>query len=302
MNRRAEHNELPPKRLLDEHATPDALRDALQALRDRTPTPAAAVRMREQIAKPVAPAPRMPGALVSVTLLALVGAFAWFIFTPPTSSRLWNAWPKYEPARAPRAVAPSEAPLMPMPAAHEAPTSARPASAPQATRLVELPAQPEPEALQPAAQPIAATITAALQDVPTPKRAREPVAPKASAAPAPALDAVAPMADAEPDVAVKPKPKAKATTQSEEAERLFADPQDEAGLLYRARRLASSDPKAALRLLVLHEASFPDGAFVQERDMLEIQIHDRLGQAATAKRLAAAFKQRYPDSVYRVSP
>lgn len=83
---------------------------------------------------------------------------------------------------------------------------------------------------------------------------------------------------------------------------MFADPQDEAGLLYRAKRLSSSEPKAALRLLVLHEASFPAGAFAEERDMLEIQIHERLGHAATAKRLAAIFKQRYPSSVYGVSP
>jgi hypothetical protein len=288
MTRRAEHNELPPKRLLDEHATPDELRDALQALRDRAPTPAAAARMREQIAKPVGPAPRAPGMLVSVALLALVSAFAW------------SAWPRPEPSRAPHSAAPSEAPMMPMPAAHEAPkiTTARPVA-----RTVELPAQAEPAAPQPAAEPVAAATpapTAALDDAPAPKREREPLAPKPSTARA--ADSIAPTADPTPEPIAKAKPKAKPLAQSEEAERLFADPQDEAGLLYRARRLASSDPKAALRLLVLHEASFPDGAFVQERDMLEIQIHERLGQAATAKRLAALFKQRYPDSVYRVSP
>jgi hypothetical protein len=120
------------------------------------------------------------------------------------------------------------------------------------------------------------------------------------------ITAVMPAAHGEsanaPAPAEPPPPARKVTAPPEETERAFADPQDEAGLLYRARRLASSDPKAALRLLVLHEASFPDGAFVQERDVLEIQIHERLGHTATAKRLAALFKQRHPESVYRVSP
>jgi hypothetical protein len=286
MTRRAE---IEPKRLLDEHATPNALRDALQALRDRAPTPAAAARMREQIAKPVPPAPRAPSVLLSFTLLALIGAL------------VWSAWPRHEPARAPSAAAPSEAPLQPMPTAQKA--SELKTSRPVA-RAIELPAQTEPVALQPAAQPIAAAASpapsVALAEVPLPKRTREPLAPKPSTAPAP--DTAAPSAEITPEPIAKARSKAEPLAQSEEAERLFADPQDEAGLLYRARRLASSDPKAALRLLVLHEASFPDGAFVQERDMLEIQIHERLGQVATAKRLAAMFKQRYPDSVYRVSP
>ena len=108
---------------------------------------------------------------------------------------------------------------------------------------------------------------------------------------------------AEPARAITaPAPAPKPTAVNDDAERVFADPQDEAGLLYRAKRLSGSDPDAALRLLVLHEASFPEGAFAQERDVLEIQIHERLGHAATAKRLAALFKQRYPGSVYRVGP
>jgi len=285
MTRRAEHDELEPKRLLDERATPDALRE-------QAPSPAASARIRERLASPPPPAPRVGRSLIAIALVTLISAL------------MWRTWPTHESARAPHAGAPSEAPLIRLPATHAvAPKAETPragsARAPAAAAQLEQVVEP---AEQPATAPAVLLAPAPVPEiVRVPKRAKEPLAPKASNAPLVASTVLEP----EPALDVPAKrtlPSPKPLSQGEEAERMFADPQDEAGLLYRARRLSSSDPNAALRLLVLHEASFPDGAFVQERDMLEIQIQERLGHATTAKRLAALFKQRYPESVYRVSP
>ena len=78
-------------------------------------------------------------------------------------------------------------------------------------------------------------------------------------------------------------------------------PQDEAGLLYRAKRVSSANPTAALSLLELHAQHFPDSAFRQEREVLVIKLHQRLGHVALARQLAAQFRARFPSSVYRVS-
>jgi len=289
VTRRTEPSELEPKRLLDEHATPDALRDALQALRERAPSPAASARIREQIAKPLPPEPRAPRSLLPIALLALVGVLAW------------SSWPEHERSRAPQSAALGEAPSIPTPAPLELATPPAPTAPPSVARpLPPAPAAPEPREQPPATAALPAPMPTP-QSVRVPKRAHGPLAPKPSSA-APIASVVVkpvPALDAKPE---RMPPSPKPLSQGEEAERMFADPQDEAGLLYRAKRLSSSDPNAALRLVVLHEASFPDGTFAQERDMLEIQIHERLGHASTAKRLATLFKQRYPESVYRLSP
>jgi hypothetical protein len=76
------------------------------------------------------------------------------------------------------------------------------------------------------------------------------------------------------------------------------DPQDEAGLLYRAKRLAAREPAAALALLAVHARHFADGALAQERDVLTIRLLRRLGRRVLADWLAAEFRARYPHSVY----
>jgi len=78
-----------------------------------------------------------------------------------------------------------------------------------------------------------------------------------------------------------------------------AEPADEAGLLFRAKRLAAHDPRSALHLLETHAFYFPNGAFVQEREVLQIRLHERLGHRAKAEQLAAQFRLRFPNSVYR---
>jgi hypothetical protein len=279
-------HDVPPARLLDTQATPRELRDALQALRERAPSAEAAARIEQRLGQPVQAAARVPRSLIALGLLALFGA-----------AGLW-VWPEHQAIRPPRSAARWQAPSLPLPAAIAAP-AAPSTPAPRAPRApieseVAMAAAPQPS------EPAAVSAPAALP-VRALKRAKAP-----PSVPQTAL-AIQPVAVNDTLAAAEPAPAETVARNSiapppEDAERVFADPQDEPGLLYRARRLSSSDPSAALRLLVLHEASFPEGAFVQERDMLEIQIHERLGHAATAKRLAALFKQRYPESVYRVSP
>jgi outer membrane protein assembly factor BamD (BamD/ComL family) len=73
----------------------------------------------------------------------------------------------------------------------------------------------------------------------------------------------------------------------------------EALLLSQAKRLAASDPEAALRRVESLAFHYPEGAFVQERELLEIQLHERLGHQQTAEQLIQRFRARHPASVYR---
>jgi hypothetical protein len=297
------HDELPPARLLDDETSPAALRAALHALRERAPSDASAARIRERIQSPPPLAPgdgRVAGA--SIVVLGLLGLMAFSLWPQRTA-------PTAAPAPAPLPVA--QAPEPSLEGRPSTTSASSPSSAPaRLTAPVAAALERERQPKAPAPVPLVAPEpprserrvrlnprAAVAAPVGTAPRERSALVPEP--APSTALAAQRPVQPAPEATDVQPLPKPAAV---EDAERMFADPQDEAGLLYRAKRLSSSEPKAALRLLVLHEASFPAGAFAQERDMLEIQIHERLGHAATAKRLAASFKQRYPSSVYGVSP
>jgi hypothetical protein len=110
---------------------------------------------------------------------------------------------------------------------------------------------------------------------------------------APAAAAAA--AESEPQEPVALQPKAASAPRTPAA---ALDPQDEASFLYRAKRLAARDPQAALHLLEAHSKYFPKGALAEERDVLSIQLHRKLGDAAGAQRMAAQFRTRFPNSVY----
>lgn len=281
--------ELPPVRLLDGQATPLALRDALRALRDRAPSAEASARIEQQLGRPALRSTRMPPALIALGVVALLGALS-----------LW-AWPEHQAIAVPRSASVNEAPALPVPATipAAAPEPRVQRAAAGASVPIDAPIETVEAPLLARAPELSAGTAPALA-LPSPKRAKPRVlATRAAPMPVVAISEPAPTAE---QPAGPPAPIGAVSAAPRDAERAFADPQDEAGLLYRARRLASSDPKAALRLLVLHEASFPDGAFGQERDMLEIRIHERLGHAAAARRLAARFNERYPASVYSVSP
>jgi hypothetical protein len=73
---------------------------------------------------------------------------------------------------------------------------------------------------------------------------------------------------------------------------------DEAQWLAECRRLALRDPEEALRKLAALNRQVPVGVFTEERELLAIRLHEKLGHSATAKELAQRFHERYPNSVY----
>lgn len=74
---------------------------------------------------------------------------------------------------------------------------------------------------------------------------------------------------------------------------------NEAALLAQAKRLAGSDAAEALRKVEALAQQYPHGTFVQERELLAIQLHQRLGHTALAAELIQRFHERFPHSVYR---
>jgi len=73
----------------------------------------------------------------------------------------------------------------------------------------------------------------------------------------------------------------------------------EAQRLARCKRLAAHDPEDALRELEALARDVPNGVFVQERELLEIRLHERLGDQAGAAQLKQRFLTRHPSSIYR---
>ena len=66
-----------------------------------------------------------------------------------------------------------------------------------------------------------------------------------------------------------------------------------------AKRLAGSDAAEALRKVEALAQRYPHGTFVQERELLAIQLHQRLGHTGLAAELIQRFHERFPHSVYR---
>ena len=77
-----------------------------------------------------------------------------------------------------------------------------------------------------------------------------------------------------------------------------ASPSSEASLLQRAQRLAVDRPTEALRILAEHGRVYPSGILAPEREVLAIQILRAQSRISEANSRLAAFRQRYPDSVY----
>jgi hypothetical protein len=72
----------------------------------------------------------------------------------------------------------------------------------------------------------------------------------------------------------------------------------EALLLRRAQSLLAANPARALELTREHQRRHRDGALAEEREALAIEALRRLGRTQAADRRAAAFEQRYPNSVH----
>lgn len=77
------------------------------------------------------------------------------------------------------------------------------------------------------------------------------------------------------------------------------NPGAELALLKRARGLlAATKPEEALTLMDQHAARFPQGMFVQERELLAVEALAQLGRPQETHTRAAAFLRAHPKSVH----
>jgi hypothetical protein len=74
--------------------------------------------------------------------------------------------------------------------------------------------------------------------------------------------------------------------------------QDELALVARAQAALARTPGAALSIVGEHERRFPEGALVQEREVIAIDALLRLGRQADAEARATRFHQRFPTSAH----
>lgn len=74
---------------------------------------------------------------------------------------------------------------------------------------------------------------------------------------------------------------------------------DEAALLEQARRALATNPTQALALTRRHQALYPHGALVQEREVIAIEALRRLGRGGQASERANSFEKSFPDSAHR---
>lgn len=74
--------------------------------------------------------------------------------------------------------------------------------------------------------------------------------------------------------------------------------ESEISLLHRAQQAVPRNPSEALALSELHAQQFPNGVFVQEREVIAIDSMLRLGRVAEARTRARAFNDRYPGSAH----
>lgn len=118
-----------------------------------------------------------------------------------------------------------------------------------------------------------------------------PAAPALPAAPAPepSRNVSKPEPEPEPRAPERPRPAAHVRAPR---------PGGEAQLLERAQAALAFRPAEALRLTREHEARFPRGALVQEREVIAIDALERLGRTGAAKARAAAFERRFHGSVH----
>ncbi|HEY0712846.1 MAG TPA: hypothetical protein VGF45_09250 [Polyangia bacterium] len=74
-------------------------------------------------------------------------------------------------------------------------------------------------------------------------------------------------------------------------------PQEQALVLGARRALVAADVGKATALLSEHEARFPAGALVEERETLRILVAVKAGDLPTARARAAEFRRRFPASI-----
>lgn len=72
----------------------------------------------------------------------------------------------------------------------------------------------------------------------------------------------------------------------------------EISLLQDARASLTSSPAQALALTSQHQALYPRGKLVQERELIAITALSKLGRRDDASRRADHFRRAYPRSAY----
>ena len=72
----------------------------------------------------------------------------------------------------------------------------------------------------------------------------------------------------------------------------------ELALVHRAQVALASDPQRALTLTSEHARAYPNGEFVQEREVIAVEALSRLGRKEEALRRALSLVQRFPRTPY----
>ena len=142
---------------------------------------------------------------------------------------------------------------------------------------------PAPASAVAIAQPLAA------ESVEVPQVTSAPSKPAPSPSPSPL-----PSAPPSPHVPRAPAAPSSSAAQGSAADDVVA----EEDLLHRARAELTTSPSTALALTDAHARRFPQGALVQEREVLAIDALGRLGRTEEASARAYRFRARWPDSPY----
>ena len=302
-----------PKRLRDSDELPRSLREALRSLQRQAPTTDAVARVERVLEE----LPASPAAHSAVSFGA--GSFKTLTISVVTTLAAVSAivlpmhWTgTLPPPRAPDAPAlsPQEDPAdadAKQPSAHSEPQAQPRGAAEDASRSVLRRVREEPtrRAQARVKGPAAASegvarIEPRSQAVPSHLETRpdaQPASnPQREAPAAPPESNVHSRPPARPSAGVVSGDGALATGEPTDTERFTSD--SEARLLYRAKSLAARAPEEALGVIAVLAERFPRGALAQEREVLAIQLHARLGHSTTVQRKIVEFRARFPNSVY----
>jgi hypothetical protein len=304
-----------PIRMREGHELPSALRDAFGALSRDAPSEETVLRVQRALSALPASVPgaAAAGTLAVGKLLVVVTMVAGALAAGLVLTRRSPA-PRAERdsaalhAPAPHALAPAE------------PDRAREASAAAraTTELRESAAAPDLRA-RGSAQPggderalasptsaprVAANAAGAAHVAPRTARAHASSQPSSTqraeqrAAPSGA-EAAAPTDQGTPEPKVGPRHADQVPAALAPPARAAEAQASEAQRLAQCKRLALRDPEQALHEVEALAQQLPNGALVQERELLAIRLHEQLGHDALAAQLKQRFLERYPSSVYR---
>lgn len=298
-----------PQRLSDQADLPEALYEALRGLGQHAPPPDAVARIQRSLsALPVPPGPE-GGALIAKSGWSASAFKAAAVAVGAVAAALVVTVTTRAPEPVPRAAkvkvaAPAAADTLPLTANDRfvpLPAAAVPATAPQ-------PSAPKIESAHSQRRSVR-------EPVPQQERSQrwnerrangaaelpEAVEATAEAAPPTAPASTAPTESARVDApAVAPQAReTRASAADSPKPKQLPVPEDEASLLYRAKKAARTDLHAALRMLEQHATHFPHGTLVEEREVLAIDLLRRIGRGPEAKQRSVQFLQEFPHSSYR---